>query len=273
MVEPSAEEKDSQEAARSTAEYAEYQKPQKPRNPLWGKLKPGRKLGIGLAILILVAVLGGGAYWFVKSRQSDKPAETTQTAQNSPAAAEKITTETKRFDSAHFKLSFDYPGNWLASEDNAEEISVLSNDLKLKGIDGKDVMGQIDFRIRAKGQKLQGLDGTNGAITVLDSEKIAYTSPTQSQRASTYISFVRYEQSSEGLDAIYITGDTGYAKGQTVPIADIEKVDPVVSVEFYLCPDSGCVEFSGVYGIGLETWNDESISGPLRSMLQSLIIN
>ncbi|MBI2007801.1 hypothetical protein HYS85_00990, partial [Candidatus Saccharibacteria bacterium] len=198
--------------------------------------------------------------------------ESAQTAQNSTPAAAKITTETKKFESVNFKLSFDYPGNWTASEDNADEINVLSPDLKLKGVDGKDVTGQIYFRIRAKGQKLEGLDG-GSATAILNSEKIAYTSPTQVQRASTYISFLRYAGGSEGLDAIYITGDLGYEKDQTVLKTDIEKVDPIISIEFYLCPNSGCVELSGVYGIGVETWTDENIADSLGNMLKSLVIN
>ena len=266
-------ETDVQEAAKSTADYADYEKPPKSRNPIWGKLKPGRKLGIGVVILVLVVALGGSGYWFYKNRKSsNKPAESAQTAQNSTPAADKITTETKKFESVNFKLSFDYPGNWTASEDNAEQITVLSPDLKLKDVDGKDVTGQIYFRIRAKGQKLEALDGSS-ATAILNSEKIAYTSPTQVQRASTYISFLRYAENSQGLDAIYITGDLGYEKDQTVLKTDIEKVDPIISIEFYLCPNSGCVGLSGMYGIGVETWADENISVSLENMLKSLVIN
>lgn len=270
---PQGDEEDYQEAGKSTADYADYQKPQKPPNRILAKLKPGRKLVIAAAILILLAALGGGGYWFVKNRQSDnRPAGTSQTTQNTTAAAEKITTETKKYESVNFKLSFDYPGDWTASEDNSEEISVLSPDLKLKDMDGQDVTGQILLRIRAKGQKLQPLEG-NSITAVLDSEKIAYTNPTQVQRASTYISFLRFSDNAEGLDGIYITGDLGYEKGQNVPATDIQQVDPIISIEFYLCPNSGCVELSGVYGIGVKIWNDENIAAPLKSMLRSLVIN
>ena len=264
--EPPEADDDYQEAARSTADYANYQKPQKQRNPIW------KKLGIVLLITVLLASLAAGGYWFFKNRKSsDTPAETSQTAKSS-APAQTITTETKNYDSESFKLSFDYPGNWTASEDNPEEIKVLSPDLKLKGTDGGDVTGQILFKIRASSQKLPGLD-SGDALAVLDSEKITYSKPTEVQRASTYISFLRYADNTEGLDAIYITGDLGYSKDQQVPEADIQKVDPIISIEFYLCPDSGCVEISGVSGIGVETWEDESVSVPLTNMLESLVIN
>jgi hypothetical protein len=273
MVEPSAEEEDYQEAGRSTGDYADYQKPQKPRNPIWGKLKPGRKLGIGLAILVLVAALAAGGYWFYKNRKSDnKPEQTAQTNQTSTEAAAGISGEIETFESTNFNLSFDYPADWTASEDSAEEISVLSPGLKLKGADGKDVTGQIYFRISAKGQPLQGFESGN-AIAVLDSQKIAYANPTQAQRASTYISFLRYADNSQGLDAVYITGDLGYETDQDILKTDIEQVDPIVSIEFYLCPESGCEELSGVYGIGEQTWENENISVPLTNMLESLVIN
>ena len=264
---PPGEEQDYQHAAKSTADYADYEKPRKQRNPIW------KKIGIAAAILVLVAGLAAGGYLLYKNRKSsDKQTENTQTAQNTAPAAEKITTETKKFESVSFKLSFDYPGNWTASEDSPEEISVLSPGIKLKGVGGKDVAGQIYFRVRAKTQKLQSFD-SGSATAVMDSEKIAYTNPTQVQRASTYISFLRYGGNTEGLDAIYISGDLGYEKDQTVTLADIQKVDPIISLEFYLCPESGCVEISGVYGISEEIWADEDISAPLTNMLTSLVIN
>ena len=264
---PPAEEQDYQEAAKSTADYADYEKPQKQRNPIW------KKLSIGLAALVLIAALAAGGYWFYKNRKStDKPSGDTQTTQPTAQAADTITTETKKYESANFKLSFDYPGNWFAGEDNAEEISVLSTDLKLKGVDGQDVVGQILLRIQAKGQKLS-IGDPGSATAVLPSERITYANPTEVQRASTFITFVRYAQNTKGLDGIYITGDLGYEKDQQVPSSDVEKVDPVISIELYLCPNSGCVEVSGVYGISEEVWNDEDISVPLTNMLESFVIN
>jgi hypothetical protein len=272
MVEPSAEEEKYQKPEKSTADYAEYKPPPKKQEVLLGKLKPSRKVGIAAAVIVLVLALAAGSYWFVKNRNSnDKPTETSQTAQN-VSATEKISSETKKFESASFRLSFDYPSDWRASEDNPEAITVLSPDITLKDTQGKDAKGQIYFRIRAKGQQLQGFD-KGDAAAVLASEKIAYTAPTQVQRASTYITFVRYAENSQGLDAIYITGDTGYEQGQSVLKTDIEKVDPIISVEFYLCPKDGCKELSGVYGIGEQTWQDPDIAEPLKKMLTSLVIN
>lgn len=274
MVEPSAEEEEYQKTERSTADYANFQKPQKPRNPIWQKLsKYSRKFGIIALALVLVIAVAGGGYWLYNNRKSDnKPAPTNQTAQNTPSAAAQISSETKKFESTNFNLTFDYPANWKPSEDSAEEISVLSTDLKLKGVDGKEVTGQVLFRIQAKGQKLR-IGDPGAATAILESKKIAYSSPTQAQRASTYITFVRYAENAEGLDAIYITGDLGYEKDQSVPSSDLQSVDPVVSIEFYLCPDSGCVEVSGVPGVGVQTWEDQNVSIPLENMLKSLVIN
>jgi hypothetical protein len=271
MVETNNEEQDHQEPERSTADYADYQKPLKFRSPIWGKIK-SRKLGKRIAILIVAAALVAGSYWFYKHKKTtDQPSEPVATSQSS-AANFKISAKTKRYESVNFKLSFDYPTDWTAGKDNSDEISVLSPDLRLKNTEGKDVVGQIYFRIRAKGQPLTGFEDGE-AKAVLDSQKIAYASPSLVQRASTYISFLRYAKNTMGLDAIYITGDSGYKQGQSITQADIQKVDPIVSIEFYVCPDAGCENISGVSGISEEIWNNKNIATPLTNMLQSLIIN
>lgn len=261
---------DYEAAPSSTADYANYEPPDKRRNPIW------RKLAIGLVALVVLLSLAGAAYWFIKNRQStNEPASNADTVQNGnqlAQAASQITAKTKHYVSQNFRLEFDYPEDWTASDDNSEEISVLSPDIKLTSTEGQPVIGQIYFRVRANGQKLQGLEGGN-ATAVRASVKIAYTKPTQVQRDSTYISLLRYAGTMEGLDGVYITGDLGYQKDQAIPEIDIEKVNPIISIEFYRCPDSGCVEVSGINGIGVASWDDKNISGPLESMLKSLVIN
>ena len=260
--------------ADSSADYADYQPPQKQR-----KLKVNwRKLGMVGGVFVILTVIAGGVYWFViKKEPNTQTTDTNQTEQTGgqlAPAADQITTKTKHYVSQNFRLEFDYPEDWTASEDNAEAITVLSTDLKLKDAAGKDVVGQVYFRIRSHTQKLEGFDSGN-ATAVRNSEKISYTKPTEVQRDSTYISFLRYSTSTEAntLDAVYITGDLGYQKDQDVPKLDIEKVDPIISFELYLCPNSGCEEVSGVSGIGVSTWDNPSVSGPLTNMLKSLTIN
>src|SRR3989344_1589922 len=90
---PPSEERDYQDAAKSTADYADYEKPQKQRNPIW------KKLGIIVAILVLVGGLAAGGYWLYKNRKSDdKKTETSQSTQNTAPAADTITTETKKYE-------------------------------------------------------------------------------------------------------------------------------------------------------------------------------
>src|SRR3990167_8611147 len=262
---------------RSSADYANYQPPGKQRRPIW------RKLAIAGGALILLVAVAGGVYWFViREKPASQPAGTAETAQDGSqlaSAASQITAKTKHYVSQNFRLEFDYPEDWTASEETSGSsetqptVVILSPDLKLKDTTGKDVVGQILFSIRTPNDKLQGLDA--GATAVRNSEKITYAKPTQVQRDSTYISFLHYATSTEPntLDAVYITGDLGYQKDQDVPKLDIEKVDPIISFEFYLCPNSGCEGVSGVSGISVSTWDNPSISGPLTNMLKSLTIN
>lgn len=258
--------------AGSSADYANYQPPQKQRSPIWRKLAI-----VGAAIVVLFAIVGA-VYWFVLREKT--PIQTADTAQNSQSGSQlaqadsQITTKTKHYVSQNFRLEFDYPEDWFAGQDNAEQITLLSPDLKLKDTDNKDVVGQISLSIQSNGLKIPGVEG-DGAVASRASTKINYVKPTSAQRDSTYISFLRFSesQSAQALDGVFITGDLGYQKDQNVLSADIEKVNPIIYLNFYLCPNTGCIEVSGVYGIGLATWDNPNISGPLTKMLESLVIN
>ncbi len=256
MVEPSSEEEDYKAAAHSTADYASYQAPQKAPNPMW------RKVGIGLAVLAVIVILALAGYWYAKNHKSTpKPTSSASSSQNSttntPAAA-KITTATKHYDSVNFNLGFDYPADWTVTDSGGGIMTVRSPAINLKDASGQAVNTQITITIRAKNQKLPEFDAGN-ATAALDSEKIAYTKPTQSQRANTYISFLSYAKSSGGFDGIYITGNNGYKKDQAIPKVDIQTVDPVISITF----DKS---------ISTDNWSDQAFAQPLKNMLQSLSI-
>lgn len=256
--------------AESSADYDNYQPPEKQRSPIW------RKVAIVGATLVVLTAVASGVYWFViREKPASQPAKTSETSQGENAAsqaASQITTKTKHYVSQNFRLEFDYPEDWSAGEDNAEQITLLSPDLKMTSTEGKPIIGQVEFSIRPSGAKVAGIDGGK-ATAVRDSLKIDYAKPTSAQRASTYVSLLRYGDTAESLDGVFITGDLGYQKDQNVLKADIDKVNPIINFDFYLCPDSGCVEVSGISGIGIATWDNTGISEPILDMLKSLVIN
>jgi hypothetical protein len=231
----------------------------KQRNPIWNYL----------IILLIIAVLAGTAYLlFLKPKPAaDKQAPAPQAQSNGQFSA-----KTTHYDSANFTLGFDYPQNWtLTDTAGSGRLSVVSPAVSLKDANGQQVTGQIIMSIRDKTQKLTEFDKGNANATQ-DSEKIAYTNPTQTQRGSTYISFLQYASSSTGLDGIYVTGDSGYQKGQDIPLIDISKVDPVISITFLKCADSKCSGSGTPLSIDKSVWADASFSGSLKKMLQSLSI-
>lgn len=181
-----------------------------------------------VSILLLIA----GGFWLLSSHKSNN-----KTSNSSPTATSKVETATKHYDSANFNLGFDYPADWTVSDNGNGVLSVRSPAVGLKTADGQQTSAQITMMIRLNTQKLPEFDSGN-AVAALESEKVAYTKPTQSQRANTYLSFLRYANVSSGLSGIYITGDFGYQNAQAVPKTDIQKLDPIVSVIFAKCTNS-----------------------------------
>lgn len=267
---------ESSEAPRSSADYANYSPPAKKSKvpkikvPSLDLRKPAKYL----LILLILGAIGAGVYKFVLNKpEKDKVANQADTSQANQPQASQITTATKNYSSQDFALSFDYPEDWTVADGSREELKVISPAIKLKDANGQLVNGQILMTIQSPNLKIVGFESKGNALAVIDSKKINYSKPTQNQRASTYISFLRYDGNSSGLDAIYITGDNGYQKDQAVPEIDIRKVEPIIRIIFGKCADSGCIELQPAFSIDADSWNDTNLSGPLEAMLQSLVIN
>jgi hypothetical protein len=242
--------------------------PQQPREtagPDYWK-KPKKRWPMYLLALVLLAAIAAGAYWFALKPKPKANTGSTNTAQAPAKAATQITATTKSYSSSNFYLTFSYPQDWTVTDNGGGIMTVKSPTLSLKNANGQTQSGNIVLTIRDKTQKLSEFDKGNATAT-RDSEKIAYTKPAQTQRGSTYISFLQYSTTtaSGALDGIYITGDNGYQKGQAIPLVDITKVDPVISITFLNKADSSL-------SIPDSMWADTSFSGPLKTMLESFSI-
>ena len=253
---------------RSTADYAKFEPPKK----FTGK----KRLAVIIVLLfLLLAATGTASYWFVlrgkPATTSTTGSKSTQTARSSSAAS-KITTATKSHDSSSFRLQFNYPADWTVAEAEAGgQLTVKSPAMVLKDTDNQTVTGQIVFTIRDKQQALPEFDSGN-AVAARPSEKIAYVKPAPGQRANTYLSFLRYMDSANGLDGIYVTGDTGYTLNQAIPKADFVPIEPVVSLTFFRC-DGNCSGDNLAISITPTSWDDKDFSNPLKALLQSLVIH
>lgn len=246
--------------------YDEYQPPQQPAK----EQRRSHKWLIILVVLILVAG-GAGAYWYI-GHKPKQPAAKTNTSAKQTAAL--IASQTQNHSSPDFNLSFDYPTDWTVTDTlGSGAVTARSPALQLKDTQNQNFTGQIVFTIRGKQLPLPEFDKGN-ATAIRVSEKIAYSKPSASQRGSTYISFLNYASSAGStLDGIYITGDVGYQKDQAIPKADIVPIDPVVSVSFVKCANSSCNTDGTAAGVAPAMWDDAAFSGPLKKMLQSLVIN
>jgi len=225
--------------------------------------------GVIIAIVLVLLLAAGGAAGHFKFYKTAKLAPTIQTATTKVAVIE---SSTKTYSSPNFYLTFKYPANWTVNDTGGGQMSVISPPVQLKSASGQTVTGQVEMLIRNNQQKLSEFNAGN-ATAVIDSQKIAYTSPSQTQRANTYLSFLQYATASNsGLDGVYITGDFGYQKGQAIPLVDVSKGDPIISVTFVKCSDSSCSGKTTPLSISQTAWDDPAFSAPIIKMLQSLSI-
>lgn len=262
------EQEDLESASHSTADYSHFMPPV-------GKHSKHRSSKVlqSFAVIVIIGVLGIGGYLLLhkKPAKNNQQAPTTQqTTQSSDA----ITSATKNYQSTDFGLSFDYPADWTVTEAaGSNKIVVSSPGLSLTDTSGQRTTGQVLLTVDQKGNNLSMFDKGN-AVAVLDSKKVSYTKPSSSQRAQTYISFLQYitTSASGALDGVYVTGDSGYQKGQAIPEVDIAKVDPLIRVTFMQCANSTCSGTTTPMSIAASEWSDTTFSRPIESMIESLVV-
>jgi hypothetical protein len=111
-------------------------------------------------------------------------------------------------------------------------------------------------------------------VAVLPSENITYASPATGQRGSTYVSFLQYSTTTAkgALDGIYITGNAGYQQGQAIPMVDVVKVDPLITVTFVSCTTT-CSDASPAANVSSTVWTAASLQTILENMFKSLAIS
>lgn len=238
------------------------------------RTKRRHRVGLTLLVLLIVAVGGCSAYLLIfRSKPTNQPQAHSSQNQSSEAP-KKITVTTKHFSSNMFSLDFDYPSDWTVAEpEGGNQIVATSPVMQLKAADGQQATAEVVLKVNQQGQDLKMFDGGN-ALAVRESKKVAYTKPTSTQRANTYLSFLQFASTStnSALDAVYITGDFGYQTNQAIPKVDIAKVDPQVSISFVKCANTACSGTTTPLGIASTAWDDASFSGPLEAMLKSLVI-
>lgn len=228
-----------------------------------------RRIVKSVVFVVVIAGLGYGAYYFGSHyHPSSKPAKVVTMSKKSAA---EIASPNQTYTSEYQDLSFAYPSNWKVNE-TSNTITVTSPTMKLTSYNRHSVTGEIIFRVRAQGAALSELSAGD-STAILPSQIITYTSPASDQRGSTYVSFLNFANAKgNGIDGIYITGNTGYQTGQNSPESDIQAVDPVISFNFVKCSNASCSTTEPLT-LATSSWNNKTFSDPLLTMLKSLSIS
>jgi len=226
------------------------------------KRRRKRRRLIMLIVLVLL-IAGGAAGYFLVVK---KPKAPEQTQSQTPAATETpVSTEpeelSEHYVSQTLQLAVDYPKTWQKDETGTSQLKLESPITKLDGTDTKIVV-----TVMAKTANPPGFTGTSGLAAAV-SQKIAYTTPSQNQRKETYLSFVSF--AGGNVSALYITGDSGYQKDQTIPKTDVAKGDPMVAVTLLKCEGTTCTEPASV---SPELAQTNSTIQTAISILKSLVI-
>ncbi|HSX06320.1 MAG TPA: hypothetical protein VLG92_01205 [Candidatus Saccharimonadia bacterium] len=232
-----------------------------------GKSKRFWKVVLGLLVLIMAA---GAAYWFGSQRAAvpaKKPVG--QTSQHSQTT-QNVIAPTTHYDSTIYAIGIDYPNNWVTS-DTAQKLTITSPNIAMQATSGQTT-GHITVTIQNQQTTLVSFP-TAGATASLASDKLTYKQPTAVQRAQTYLSYLGYTSGNE-LDALYLTGDNGYQQSQTIPMTDVVKGNPLVSVTFSTCGVSYCTKGTPTpVALKATSWQNASFRTTVLNILQSLTIN
>jgi hypothetical protein len=235
-----------------------------------------KKLWPKIVIVVVVLVAAAfGSYWFGNHQASKKQAAKTSSssttnhqanqAQNQQTQA---ATETKHYDSSTYTLGFDYPKTWTVSDTSAR-LTVTSPTTQLTTATGSKVNWRVVVAIQNPVSSIAGFPAS-GAVASLASSHLTYKQPSSVQRAQTYLSYLGFRMTS-GLDALYVTGDNGYQQGQSVPMSDIVKGNPLISVMFDACSDENCTS-PKTTTISTSSWQSSAASKDVTNLIESIVL-
>ena len=85
-------------------------------------------------------------------------------------------------------------------------------------------------------------------------------------------SFLGYKEA--GLNALFVTGDNGYQVGQAIPLADVVKGNPLISVTFLTCASDDCSTGTPTpLTLQTSSWQSASFSAQVVKLLELIQLN
>jgi hypothetical protein len=238
--------------------------------------RPHKKSGrAGLWIVsgvVVLVILGAGAFLYGHYTK-DKTTKSNETKSHKTVTAPKSTTTAPNitltnYSSSVFNLTVNYPNTWTIAASGSTSMTITSPETAMTADTGKAVEGKTIVTVVNQGQIPAGYGSSS--VAVLNSQDINFSKPTSSQAAQTYISFMQYPATTVkgGLDAIYMTGNNGYLKGDVVPSSIVGQVSPLVIVSFEQCSNQTCTSPVALT-ISSTMWNSSAFSTPILDILKS----
>ena len=223
-----------------------------------------------LLLTAALTAIGAAAGWFFWLRHEAPPPKQTAATQQTPPPPPVVELET--YESTPFQIRFDHPETWRVAEGDSQVIAT-SPPLALRPAgSSQPKQGQVVLTIERKRDTIPGFAG-GPAIAVRESTRIEYAKPSPDQRGATYISFLGYSESKdEGIDAVYVSGDSGYVLNQAVDQADIIRADPLISFSFRSCENKQCTGKKQPLTLDPTAWENQQFAKPLEDMLRSIVV-
>lgn len=224
---------------------------------------------VGLIVLLALAWWG---YMYLKTRQvrHNMPAVQSKTAVKPRPAVQTPSIPSASHTALAYGATFSYPASWTVVDSGSAPLTLTSPAINLVAANGQTVLGQAVMTMSKQGSLPTAFTATS--VAVLTSQKVKYSNPTGSQAAATYISFVQYPSTTikGGLDGIFLTGNYGYQKDQTIPSADIAKINPLIDYTFFSCASVICPAATRQpLTISSTNWSEGSISAPILLTIKS----
>lgn len=227
-----------------------------------------------IPVLVILAGAGGWAYLNHKTKTVKPNASPTKAAVTQKPVVKTPSLPaipTSSHSTASFGMSFNYPTTWTVVDSGTAGVTATSPVMNLTAANGQSVQGQIVFNVDKQGALPPSF--TSSSVAVLGSQLVNYSKPSSGQAADTYLSFVQYPSTVTrgGLDGLYVTGNYGYQKDQTIPASNVASVSPLIYFNFYSCATSVCPpETRQPLTIASASWRVSSFSQPILTVLQSI---
>jgi hypothetical protein len=241
----------------------------------------GRSMAIVLVVLIVLAALGGGAYWFAKHHNKTASKPLSAPAKVAPALVSSNGSTQYVSNGSDLNLSLSYPSSWVATpasggNSNDQTITLASPLTSITNASGATVTGKAIVTIRPGSASLSELS-SNTATAAAASAQFAYTSPTADQSQYPYLTFIHVPTASSvagSFDEVLVSGTTTFVQGEAIDTSSLVGLDPIIAATFTTCHTTACSGSSASpLSITSSTWTSAPVFTQVQAIFASLKLN